>query len=120
MLCRTLFNSRLTHKIYTMQKVADTSILANEASKPHRQTNYDKILQAMNRLPNKEGIADTIAVYCSLDKIEISRRLGEMSKGESPTVKDTGRKGMTVKGCLATVWRVIDKKEPKVQLPLFS
>ncbi len=50
----------------------------------------------MDKLPNNEGTADSIAAFTTLDKIEVSRRMSELlAKG---LVFDTGRKGITAKG----------------------
>jgi len=86
-----------------MSAIQQTSRLANEASKPHREINHDKILKALDKLPNNEGTADSIAAFTTLDKIEVSRRMSELfAKG---LVFDTGRKGITAKGCKAILWR---------------
>jgi hypothetical protein len=95
-----------------------TSRLANDASKPHRTTNYTIILQALNQLPNNEGIADAIAAFCSLDKVECSRRLTEMHR--TGLVRDTGRKGITVKGCRAIIWRKAQEETIPLQPNLFN
>lgn len=95
-----------------------TSLLANEASKQRRPANHDKILAAMERLPNSEGVADNIAVYCSLDKIEVSRRLSELAA--QGKVYDTGRKGMTMKACKAIIWRLVKEPVPNIQQTLFG
>ena len=95
-----------------------TSLLANEASKPQRENNYDKIIRALKQLPNNEGVADSIAAYSKLDKTEVSRRTNEMAR--LGMIHDTGRKGMTAKACKAIIWKlsVTQKQEPET-LTLF-
>jgi len=94
-----------------------TSLEANVASKPNRETNHTKILEAMRKLPNREGTSDAIASYCTLDKIECSRRLGELvDKG---LVVNTMRKGITAKGCKAYIWKLTEQPNTKLQATLF-
>lgn len=95
-----------------------TSLAANKASKPNRETNYDRILKALDRLPNREGVADTIAAYTTLDKIEVSRRMSEMAALN--LVYDTGRKGITAKGCSAIIWKKVIEHTPNIQQSLFN
>ena len=95
----------------------ETSLAANKASKPNREYNYAKILKALDRLPNKEGIADDIAAYSTLDKIEVSRRMGEMVA--KSMVYDTGRKGITAKGCKAIIWKLSQQPKITIQQTLF-
>jgi len=95
-----------------------TSIAANNASKPHRDRNYDLILKAMDRLPNSEGIADNIAAYTTLDKVEVSRRMSELESNGK--VLNTGRKGLTAKGCRAIIWRKVYEPVPNIQMGLFQ
>lgn len=95
-----------------------TSRLANEASKPHRENNYDKIIRALKQLPNNEGVADAIAAYSKLDKTEVSRRTVEMCR--LGLIHDTGRKGLTAKACKAIIYKLSkqEKQETK-QTSLF-
>jgi len=97
--------------------IQPTSREANEASKPKRPTNHMKILQALEKLPNNEGIADRIAAYCSLDKIEVSRRMKELLKAGK--VINTGRTGVTAKGCLLSCG-VLPKTKLKKLNKLYS
>jgi hypothetical protein len=95
-----------------------TSLAANTASKPNREYNYDRILKALDMLPNNEGIADNIAAYTTIDKIEVSRRMGELAaKGK---VFDTGRKGITAKGCKAILWKLVKEPVGNPQQSLFE
>lgn len=95
-----------------------TSIEANEASKPRREINHDRILKALERLPNSEGIADNIAAYTTLDKIEVSRRMSELEA--LGKVIDTKRKGITPKGCKAIIWRKVNEPKQNIQQSLFN
>lgn len=95
-----------------------TSIAANTASKPNREYNYNKILNALDKLPNNEGIADTIAAYTTIDKIEVSRRMGELAA--SGKVVNTGRKGITAKGCAAIIWRKVYDPPTTKQISMFQ
>jgi len=95
-----------------------TSLAANVASKPHRDKNHTKILQALEKLPNNEGIADAIAAYCTLDKVEVSRRLSEL-EGQGK-IFNTGRKGLTQKACKASIYKLIKEPQPQLQTKLFN
>lgn len=95
-----------------------TSILANNESKQRRPANHDKILAVLEKLPNNEAVADTIATYTTLDKVEVSRRMSELvALGK---VIDTGRKGMTMKACKAIIWQLVKEPIPNIQQTLFG
>ena len=96
-----------------------TSLEANEKVKPAKRERYGKILNAMNRLPKKEGVTDTIAAYTQYDKVEVGRRLSEMA--DLNMVRKTGRTGITVKGCRAEIWQIVEEISDKklVQQTLF-
>lgn len=95
-----------------------TSLAANVASKPNREINQDRILKALDKLPNNEGIADSIASYTTIDKIEVSRRMSELEA--LGRVFNTGRKGITNKGCKAIIWRKVYEPTTIIQANLFQ
>lgn len=94
-----------------------TSIAANEAVKPAKRERYNKILAVMQKLPKKEGVSDTIAAHLQYDKVEVGRRLSEMS--ELKMVVKTTRTGITAKGCKAAIWQVVETPIETVQQTLF-
>lgn len=95
-----------------------TSIAANEASKLRRPANHDKILAAMEKLPNNEGFYEIIAARCTLDAPEVGRRLGELER--LGKVARTGRTGITSRGCRAAIWKLITEPQTTVQAKLFK
>lgn len=95
-----------------------TSLLANEASKQRRPANHDKILAAMDKLPNNEGFYETIAARCTLDAPEVGRRLGELEK--LGKVIRTGKTGITSRGCRAAIWKLVKEPVPNIQQTLFG
>jgi len=100
-----------------MNTMQPTSLAADKASKPHRRTNCQIILNVMGRLKNNEGVADTIAIYCPFDKTEVSRRMANLFAAGK--IIDTGRKGITAKGCKAIIWRIAPDESSKPQIELF-
>lgn len=95
-----------------------TSLAANTASKPNREYNYDRILKALDKLPNNEGIASHIASMTVIDSVEVNRRLSELeAQGK---VINTGRKGITPKGCKANIYRRVYAPTQQVQQSLFQ
>lgn len=96
----------------------ETSLAANVASKPHREVNYDRILKALDKLPQHEGIASTIASVTTIDSVEVNRRMSELLRDGK--VIDTGRYGITPKGCKAKIWKRIYEIVPNIQSSLFS